>query len=394
MKTKTLLSALLLLLCICGILRAQEIDNHELARRILTKTFNVQPGNIVVINGGQHTLDLLEAFTIETYKLGAYPIPIYNTDKITKSYISDFPEEHYGKDNKYSMSWLKLVDVYISLPGVENTEDVYKDVSQEKFAKMNKAAQAFNDLINSLKLKGGYVGYPTEFDAKNDRMDYKTYKDMIWQAINADYVKISQHAQKLEKLLKTSKKVEISTPWGTELNFSVTGRECFIADGIIDNSEAISKLLFKRWVNFPEGNITVSIIEHSGNGKVFVPKRKCNFESMENISFIVKNGRLMDFKAEKGQDCFLKEWNEYESPKEMAGLLVIGLNPNLKVMEDNSDYRPSNAEGMVYVIFGDNSLHGGKNKVIGAYSAWFPISNATVKIDGKEVVKDGKLILD
>jgi hypothetical protein len=63
-------------------------------------------------------------------------------------------------------------------------------------------------------------------------------------------------------------------------------------------------------------------------------------------------------------------------------------------MEDNSDFRPSNAEGMVYVIFGDNSLHGGKNKVIGSYWTWFPITNATVKIDGKEVVKDGKLILD
>jgi leucyl aminopeptidase (aminopeptidase T) len=287
-----------------------------------------------------------------------------------------------------------LVDVIISLPGVENPEDVYKDVPQEKFAKMNKAAQAFNDLINSLKLKGGYFDYPTEFDAKNEGMDFNTYKNMIWQAINADYVKISQHAQKLEKMLKSSKKIEITTPKGTELDFSVTGRECFIADGIIDKSEALSKLLFKRWVNFPEGNITVSIIENSGNGKVFIPKSKCNFDAMSNISFKVKNGKLMDFKAEKGQDCFFNEWKEYASPKDMTGLLVIGLNPMLKVMEENADYRPSNAEGMVYVIFGDNSLHGGKNKVIGSYSAWFPISNATVKIDGKEVVKDGKLMLD
>ena len=131
MKTKNLLSALILFVCTCGIVRTQEIDNHELAKRILVNTFNVQPGNIVVINGGQHTLDLLEAFTIETNKLGAFPFPIYNSDKITKSYFVDFPELYYGKDIDYWIKWVKLLDVFINLPSVENDEELFKDLPQE-----------------------------------------------------------------------------------------------------------------------------------------------------------------------------------------------------------------------------------------------------------------------
>ena len=64
-------------------------------------------------------------------------------------------------------------------------------------------------------------------------------------------------------------------------------------------------------------------------------------------------------------------------------------------MEDGSSaFRPANAEGMVYIMFGSNYTLGGKNTVKGDASYWFPITNATVKIDGKTVIRDGILTLD
>ena len=83
--------------------------------------------------------------------------------------------------------------------------------------------------------------------------------------------------------------------------------------------------------------------------------------------------------------------NPYEGPATRIGSFSIGLNPQLKVMEEgDADYRPANAAGMVWVNFGDNQLLGGENKTTGGFG--FPVTGATVTVDGAVVVKDGKLV--
>ena len=394
MKTRQIIYTTLIFIFSINLLSAQELNNNELAKKVLQESFNVQPGNVIVISGGQHTLDLMEAFVIEARKLGAVVNTSIDTDKMIKSLYRDVPEKFYGIDNQYWLDWLKLIDIWISLPGVENYEAVYKNVPQEKFAKMNKSQQVFYDAFNTFKVKGGYLAYPTKSMASVNKLDFEVFKKMQWKAINADYEKIAQNAKKLEKLLKSSKKVQITTVKGTNLSFSVNGRECFISDGVVDKTDEKSEMFNQRWVTFPDGKIYMTAIENSGNGKVFIPKSTCNYEPLQNISFKVKDGKLINFKVEKGEECFLKRWNQYSGPKDMIGEFQIGLNPEVKVMEENAEYRPGIAEGMVYVSFGDNSISGGKNKVNGNFSSWFPITNATVKIDGKVVVKDGKLMLD
>ena len=69
----------------------------------------------------------------------------------------------------------------------------------------------------------------------------------------------------------------------------------------------------------------------------------------------------------------------------------IGLNPELKVVEEGGDYRPGNAAGLVTVWLGDNTLMGGSNKVPGGSGFGLPIVGATVTVDDETVVKDGKL---
>jgi hypothetical protein len=77
----------------------------------------------------------------------------------------------------------------------------------------------------------------------------------------------------------------------------------------------------------------------------------------------------------------------YSGPKDVLGSVSIGLNPALKVSED---YRPLAAAGMVWISFGNNEIYGGKNLQPGGFT--FPVTNATVEIDGKTVIRDGHLV--
>jgi aminopeptidase len=326
--------------------------------------------------------------------MGAIVTTVLNTDSIVKAYYHFLPVKYYGNDAEYFKAWLKLVNVWITLPQVEDIADVYQGATEERNALINKANQAFYDIYNTLKTRGGYIAYPTKTIADDNLLDFNTFKDIQWKGINADYGKIAQNAKTLEALLKNSKKIEILTEKGTNLSFSVNNRKSFINKGIIDDADAKSDMFFQRWIDMPGGNINISAIENSAEGKVIIPKDRYNSNNIQNISFNVKAGKLLDYKAEKGEKFFFDAWNQYSGSKDMIAGFQIGLNPGLKVIEEgNAEYRPGNAAGMVYVWFGDNSVLGGNNKVPGGFSYWFPITKATVKIDGKIVVKDGVLML-
>ncbi|MFO7657856.1 MAG: aminopeptidase [Bacteroidales bacterium] len=393
MKQRISVSAALIILFSVALLDAQEIDKNELARNTLTKVLNVQPGELVVIHGGKHTLDLLEAFAIETYRLGASPVPVFTSDKIERLSYELFPEDQIDKLVQSQVKYYNAMDVMINLiPWFENEEEALKGLPEEKIHKMDMAIASIN--LDTMNIRGVNVFYPTLADSKKYTMDFETYSQMIWKAINTDYTKISDQAKKLENMLVNSEKVEIASPAGTKISFSVKGRNCFKMDCVIDSTEAESHIFMERWGNVPEGLIYTSIIETSGNGKFICPAIHCEPDVIKIFSSTVKNGKMTDIKADENQDCFFKTWNKYSSPKDMIAGLSIGLNPELKMTGENAYLQKGSAAGMVYISFGHNYQFGGENEVDGMYSAWFPVSNATLKIDGVVVIKDGELLLE
>ncbi|OQY02032.1 MAG: hypothetical protein B6I20_07355 [Bacteroidetes bacterium 4572_117] len=347
MKTKQIIYTALIFIFSINLIGAQELDNNELAKRILQKSLNVEEGDVIIVRGGQHTLSLMEAFAIEARKIGAIAIPFINTDKITKSFYQDVPEKYYGNDNQYYKDWTKIYDIWISLPTIENYNEIIQDVPDEKIAKNKKSGQSFYDALNTFNVKGGYIAYPTKSMALDGKLDFNTFKKLQWKAINADYEEIAKKAEKLEKLLKSSKVIHVTTKKGTDISFSVQGRECFIGDGVVDKTDEKSSMFYHRWINFPDGKIFITAIENSANGKIVVPKYVWRYKPLRNITFDVKNGKVLNFDAESGKNDFLNSWNQYSEPKDMISGIRIGLNLELKVMEENAEYRPTIAEGMV-----------------------------------------------
>jgi hypothetical protein len=56
----------------------------------------------------------------------------------------------------------------------------------------------------------------------------------------------------------------------------------------------------------------------------------------------------------------------------------------------DNELRLSIAAGMVFIDMGNNQLLGGSNKT--EFHWGIPVTNATVEIDGKTVVRDGNLV--
>jgi leucyl aminopeptidase (aminopeptidase T) len=362
----------------------------ELARRIVSTSANIKPGEVVVISGGKHTIPLMEALAIESQKAGGLVNMFLYSDIVERSYFIDVPEKYLEIEPRFFAEWLKTIDVWISLPGVEDHKAIYADIPEARFAKASKASQVIQGMLNEAKIKEVDIGYPTKEEAANNKIDFAAFEKMHWAAVNADYKQISEKGRTLKGILKGAKSVRVTSPAGTDFTFSVGNRPIFVDDGIITAEKAKSKFFLERIATLPGGCIFFAPIEISGNGKVVVPKNQCRSEPMTGVSFEFKKGKMQNFKAEKGAECFNETMAPYSGPKDMLSEVWIGLNPELKVIEDGGDYRPDSAAGLVWVGVGDNRLTGGKNDTLGGF--YFPIVNATVLVDGKEIIKDGKLV--
>ena len=366
-------------------------DDARLAGQLINTSATVEPGDHVVIFGGKHSLELMEAVAIEAQKAGGMVDMMLNTDRVARSFWTEVSDEYVRQVPEYWEPWLQTVDVWIGLPTIENPERTFGDVPQERFALGAESNQFFNDKLNSTPLRGVALTYPSESDAKANGLDFQTYAAMQWAAINADYAVISSHGKAFAAILKDAKEVHITSPTGTDVRFSIGNRTVFVDDGIVTPEESNSKLFLERWTTLPGGQVFTSINETSAIGRIMDTDTRCQFKPMTGVNFVVRDGMLQEFEAEENATCFEEAMAPFDDHAARMGSFSIGLNPHLKVIEEGvADYRPADAAGMVWLNFGDNQLLGGENETTGGFG--FPIVNATVTVDGTVLVRDGMLV--
>jgi aminopeptidase len=365
--------------------------NKKLAKRVV-QSAGVKKGDVVIIEGGKHIIPMMESMAIEVAMVGGMPVTIVGSDRVQRAILKEAPDSYLEQVPTFWGEWYKHANVYIGLPGSEDPKVTYADIPAARFEKYSKTYEYFTNIINSLPIREVGITFPTKSAAEINGMDLPAYSKIIYDGINADYASMSQQGAKLQAVLKGAKNVRITTAAGTDITFSMApGREVFVDDGIISEEEGKSKIYTARYVALPGGSVYFAPSETSANGKVVVPRTSCNFGRYKDISFELKDGKIANMKASPFADCFSEQHKPFSGTKDVFGSVWIGLNPSLRNVEDDkADLRHFNTAGMVHIGVGDNRLYGGVNN---ANFGWnFPISNATVAVDGKIVVKDGRLV--
>src|ERR1039457_5851545 len=145
-------------------------------------------------------LPLMEALAIEAAKAGALVEPLFvTTDRLQRAFLADVPEEYLGQPNPTMEKWLKTVDVWISTANSEDAKAVLEGIPSTKLSKAARSDEAVRTALNNSKIRRVYIGVRNKKDAEYDRVDWSTYQNMQWDAINADYQEMMKKGNKLAK---------------------------------------------------------------------------------------------------------------------------------------------------------------------------------------------------
>jgi leucyl aminopeptidase (aminopeptidase T) len=196
-------------------------------------------------------------------------------------------------------------------------------------------------------------------------------------AMLADYTRVSDLTLRLSRLLDRARKAEISTEAGTDLKFSLRGRNAQPDTGLFHNPGDFG--------NLPAGEAFIAPVEGTGEGEVVVDGSMVDvLKGVIKMKF--ENGTATELEGSRK----LLKLLEKSGPRS-RNLAEFGLGTNPKARLIGNVLEGEKVLGSCHIALGDNSTFGGKVRA-GIHIDGI-ILKPTIKLDGKILMENGKLKL-
>jgi leucyl aminopeptidase (aminopeptidase T) len=265
---------------------------------------------------------------------------------------------------------------------------VFSAGSPEKMAAMDQANKPLFDLVRQRKVREMWTleGQCTPQRARQYGVDYQAWRDSLNKAMDADYLAMAATGKRLAEMLEKAESIRITASGGTDLSMHLARRPVSINDGIIDDSDLARGI---RFSSFPDGNISLAPDEHSANGTIVFSPLQLWGKNIRDLRWVFKDGRLIDWSAAENGQVFEEYYTAATGDKDRFGFLAIGINPQAKPI--GFTFLDWLAVGTVTGGIGYNLDDGGSND--SSYGQSGIVIHANLTVDGKSLLKDGKLLV-
>ncbi len=209
---------------------------------------------------------------------------------------------------------------------------------------------------------------------------FRITPDSLTRTVPIDYRMLRKEMKRIKRTLDASRHIEISSPKGTHLCVQMARRPTMLALGSVRKPGEIDFI--------PAGTIGVAPLEGTAKGRVVIDGTLLGFgRALKPITFDIEKGRVL---AVKGGDNW-KGFRELLSRDENASYLCeigLGANPKARLVGGPEDER---VRGSVHVGLGDNRYF--KGTLSSASHLDGTILRATLTVDGKKLVENGRLLI-
>jgi hypothetical protein len=221
--------------------------------------------------------------------------------------------------------------------------------------------------------------HPLEFDG------------LYENALNIDYHALDAAQNRAIEILRLGS-ARVQTPAGTDLFFRTGMRPFNKQNGDASGERARSaRVRVDREIELPAGVLRVAPIEESVFGQIVIPEARFGTTVAKGVVLQLDNGRITRIRAKEGQEAVEKALTAGGDAAYRFREFALGFNPKLGGSTGALIPYYGYGAGVVRLSLGDNEELGGN--VRGGFVRWFFLPDATVHVDFRYLVRDGKLVL-
>lgn len=198
-------------------------------------------------------------------------------------------------------------------------------------------------------------------------------------AMLANYKKVRTLTLKVARMLNAAPSVKVETRAGTRLRLDISGRKAHPDTGIYLNPGDFG--------NLPAGEAFIAPVEGSGEGVAIVDGSMVDVLRAP-VKIEVLRGRALRITGKPARK--LRSMLDGAGPK-AYNLAEFGIGTNYAARLIGNVLEDEKVLGTCHIALGDNSTFGGRVKA-GIHLDGIML-RPTVKLDGKTIMRDGKLML-
>lgn len=291
---------------------------EKYAELILKKGLNIKKGECFTVSVNEDTLPLVRVIAKQAYKMGVKDIIfLFNDDDLTLSkylYANDAAFDEFPKFKvEYAENYLKAgyhrLALHTANPELLQSVDPKRlDKWESVSAKANKRVQKYT-MNNMVKWVVAAAASPAWAKSLFPDLSVEKAVEKLWENIfaatrvNLDdpIAAWSEHDKNLKKYSKFLNKSQF-----TKLIYKAPGTDlevCLVENHIWQGGSGTSKAGATFFANIPTEEIFTMPHAYKVNGVVKATKPLIELgNTIENFSFTLKDGKIVDYTAEKGKD--------------------------------------------------------------------------------------------
>jgi leucyl aminopeptidase (aminopeptidase T) len=200
------------------------------------------------------------------------------------------------------------------------------------------------------------------------------------RTVPIDYRRLKREMRKIKDILDGSGNVEIASPAGTEFKVQMAGRPTKLALGSVRKAGEVDHIA--------AGAIGVAPLEGTAEGRIVVDGTILGFgRAFDPVTLDIRAGKIVKIKG-GGNWKGLRRLLRRDQHAPWVCEIGLGVNPKARLVGGPEDER---VRGSVHVGFGENRFFEGT--IASASHMDGTMLRATLRVDGKELVKGGRLLI-
>jgi aminopeptidase len=293
----------------------------KLADLLVNYSLELQPGQLVRVDGGMVAAPLVTELYRYALKAGAHPRTRLEVEGLDVIAVGESSEQQLTFVSEIDRFEIETLDALITIWADKNT----RSLSQADPRRLSKRIASRRELTDRYwdRMDEGaarWVGtrFPTDAHAQDAEMSLAEYEDVVYGACHvqddedpvAHWQRVSGELNTRARELETFREIRIVGP-DTDLRLGVDGRAWLAADGKL---------------NMPDGEIFTSPVETETEGEIrfsfpaIFPGR-----GVEDVRLRFEGGRVVQAEAAAGED-YLQSLLDMDEGARILGEVAFGLN--------------------------------------------------------------------
>lgn len=205
---------------------------------------------------------------------------------------------------------------------------------------------------------------------------------MIKGAMTVDFQELKKRTQAIAQVLTEASEIQVNSDTGTDVTFSVAGRNAFSLDGFFHEDYGFATL--------PPGEAPTCPVEGTTNGTIVFDYSMDGIGKLNQpLKLDVEKGEVISVSGAVEDVQFLEQIFARDATARNIAEFAIGTNPNARLIGNLAEDKK--LAGTVHFAIGDNESLGGV--VRSSIHLDGLILKPTVLADQRQVVQKGKLAL-